>query len=118
MPRNSAGEVTLDRALTDILRECQAPVQLTAFLVKEELDTPALLYDAVKSVDDVEAKICAQLDPPATSLRAISTVRAAWRRAEVDTKKSLTGEGLVPEDWELPLPQPTKDGITSKHSQC
>ena len=104
----------LERDLIEVLRDTSAPESLTVFLKKEKLTTCALFFDSVKTVDEVEAKICARLEPPATALRDVSSIRSAWRRTEVEAKRALSGEPLSPEDWEVPLATPTKNALTTK----
>ena len=93
----------LERALTEILTDCGAPVALTPFLESEGLSTCALFFDCVKDVDELEAKVAARLQPPATALRDLSAIRTVWRRAKVEAEKVLSGTVDAPEDWEIPL---------------
>jgi hypothetical protein len=106
----------LDRDLSEVLKESGAPEALSKFLLDEGVTTCALFYDCVKCVDDLDAKIASKLAPPATSLRDVATIRNAWRRCEVDSKRAMAGEPLCPEDWEVPLHSATKNVLTAKCS--
>ena len=74
------------------------------------------LCQGVKDIDDLEAKVAARLQPPATSLRDSSVIRTVWRRARVEAEKALTGSVDAPEDWEIPLNPTTKNALTAKSS--
>ena len=102
------------RVLSEILKECGASDALKTFLEEESLTSCALFFDCVKNVDDLEAKVAAQLKPPATSLRDVSVIRTVWRRAKVEAERALSGTVEAPEDWEIPLNPTTKNALTSK----
>ena len=95
--------MVLQRELSDILLDAGAPERLAAFLDTQLVTTCALFYDCIKDVDQIEAKICAVLDPPATSLREVATIRNAWRRSKVEAERMLSGESSLPDDWEVPF---------------
>ena len=104
----------LERVLAEILTDSAAPPALKTFLEAEGLTTCALFFDCVKDIDDLEAKVAARLQPPATSLRDSSVIRTVWRRARVEAEKALTGSVDAPEDWEIPLNPTTKNALTAK----
>ena len=83
------GNMQLERDLSAIIEEVRAPDRVQAFLIEQELDTCQLLMDAVQNIDEVESKIGAKLNPPATSMREIASLRNLWRRAKVDGEKAL-----------------------------
>ena len=75
-----------------------------------------IFFDCVKDVDELEAKVAARLQPPATALRDLSAIRTVWRRAKVEAEKVLSGTVDAPEDWEIPLNPTTKHALTAKSS--
>jgi len=109
-------QMPLERVLAEILTDSAAPPALKTFLEAEGLTTCALFFDCVKDIDDLEAKVAARLQPPATSLRDSSVIRTVWRRARVEAEKALTGSVDAPEDWEIPLNPTTKNALTAKSS--
>ena len=106
----------LERALSEILKDCNAPASLQAFLESEGLTTCALFFDCVQQIDDLEKSVAARLAPPATSLRDLSAIRTVWRRARVEAERALTGSVDSPEDWEIPLNPTTKNALTAKYA--
>ena len=66
---------------------------LSRFSLKRERFTCLkLFYDCVRDVDEIDTKICARLDPPATGLRDVASIRSAWRTAEVNAMRFLEGD--------------------------
>ena len=65
-------------------------------------------------MDELEATVAARIQPPATSLRDLSAIRAGWRRAKVEAERALSGTVDAPEDWEIPLNPTTKHALTAK----
>ena len=106
--------MSLEKDFQSFISEALAPASLTTFLLKEEVTSCALFYDCVKCIDDLEPKVFAKMDPPATSLQACATIRTVWRRCKLEAERKLSGESTLPEDWEVPLHTSTKNGLTSR----
>ena len=106
----------IEKELVNIITEVGEPGNLQEFLKAEAVLSCAAFFDCVNNIDEIEAKVAAKLTPAVTSLRGISGLRQIWRRAKKFAESGLEGDSLSPEDWEVPLPQPTKAALLSKAS--
>ena len=104
----------LDKSLSDIIAEIGETPGFVTFLKAQGITTCADYYDCVKNADEIETKVAAKLTPPTEKLADISKLRQIWRRRKVVAEAALGSDNLCPEDWEVPLPQPTKPSLLAK----
>ena len=104
----------LEKQLSEMISEVGGPEGLITFLETEGVLTCADFFDCVKDPDELDAKVASKLQPPATSLRAVSSLRQVWRRAKKISESALNCDDLCPEDWEVPLPPTTKAALITK----